>query len=87
MIIFMYLQTAARLTGTNSVVELTFWSWWIIPVSVATSTLAAVVARFALPVGHDAASGLDHSDRGLHVIGLQARLDHPDDARCASSGR
>ena len=46
-IIFMYLHTAARLTGTKSVVEFTLWSWWIMPVSVATSTLAAVVARAA----------------------------------------
>ena len=34
--------------------------------------------RAALPVGHDAARRLDHRDRRLHVIGLQARPRPPD---------
>ena len=44
-IIFMYLHTAARLTGSNSTSGLAFVSWLSIPVSVATSTLRAVVSR------------------------------------------
>ena len=44
----MYLQTAARLTGSNSTSGLALVSWWSIPVSVATSTFDAVVSRAAV---------------------------------------
>ena len=46
-IIFMYLHTAARLTGSNDTCGLALVSWWSIPVSVATSTFDAVVSRAA----------------------------------------
>ena len=38
--------------------------------------LPALRGRASLPIGHNAARRLDHRNRGLHVIGLQARLDH-----------
>jgi hypothetical protein len=46
-IIFMYLHTAARLTGSNVTCGLACVSWWSMPVSVATSTFDAVVSRAA----------------------------------------
>ena len=47
-IIFMYLHTAARFTGSKITSGLALRSWWSIPVSVATSTLAAVVCSAAV---------------------------------------
>ena len=38
--------------------------------------LTAIIDRAALPVGDDAARSLDHRNRGLHVIGFEAGLDH-----------
>ena len=49
-IIFMYLHTAARLTGSNSTSGLALRSWWSIPVSVATSTFVAVVCLAAVTI-------------------------------------
>ena len=70
MIIFMYLHTAARLTGSNSTSGLALVSWWSIPVSVATSTCLAVVSRGGVdhPAGgQDLRAGLGH-DAGADEV-------------------
>ena len=48
--------------------------------------LPALMRGAALPIGHDATRGFYDSNRSLHIIGLQTRLDHQIDLSCRDKG-